>query len=526
MADKESVAMLIDTTTSKIQQLQQAFSELESHNAFLLNLKWKQLEEHFRGLEKSLKTRFVELEAQEKEFETKVTESQQLLEKKEAVVLAKELASLDRLQQKRDAAFSEILGKRKACNANLEPRLNTRVTKSKLEESSKSKHDEKSVVESKPCTELEILCKDMNVEGLHKYISDNRKNLTTIREEVPIALRCAKDPWDLVLDSLKDFYSGDNLVLDGKKDGNLLGMRRTCLMLMESLEQVTNSNKNGEASDSLSKSVFERAKGIAMGWKPKLDLMDMDASNGNSLEAHAFLQLIATFDLISEFGKEELCKLVPAVSRRRQTPELCRSLGLSQKMPGVIDVLVNTGRQIDAVNLSYAFGLTEKYAPVPLLKSYLKEVRKLSNAKSGSMSPGAQNEMEERELSALKAVIKCIEEHKLEDQYPVDPLQKRVAQLEKAKADKRRAVEASKPQSKRARANGSIYTARVTAPYPEKSFYQRATPERYPYPYGYPVETHPPATIIGGAPYTISPPHTAYYGNGYQVHYQPAPYIH
>jgi Frigida-like protein len=56
----------------------------------------------------------------------------------------------------------------------------------------------------------------------------------------------------------------------------------------------------------------------------------------------------------------------------------------------VINVLVNTGRQIDAVNLSYAFGLTEKYAPVPLLKSYLKEVRKLSNAKPGSMSPGAQ----------------------------------------------------------------------------------------------------------------------------------------
>ncbi|KAJ4756506.1 FRIGIDA-like protein [Rhynchospora pubera] len=524
MADKDSVAMLIDSTTSKIQQLQQAFSELESHNAFLLNLKWKQLEEHFRGLEKSLKTRFVELEAQEREFETKLTESQQLIEEREAVVLAKELASLDRLQQKRDAAFSEILGKRKACNANLEPNLNTRVTKSKVEESSISKNDEKGVIESKPCTELEILCRDMNVEGLHKYISDNRKNLTVIREEIPNALRCVQDPCGLVLDSLKDFYSGDNLVLDGKKDGNLLGMRRTCLMLMESLEQVRNTEKSRDEFGS--KSVIKRAKGIALGWKPKLDLMDMDASNGNSLEAHAFLQLVATFDIVSEFGEEELCKLVPAVSRRRQTPELCRSLGLSPKMPGVIDVLVNTGRQIDAVNLSYAFGLTEQYAPVPLLKSYLKEVRKLSNTRSGSMTPGAQNEMEERELSALKAVIKCIEEHKLEDQYPIDPLQKRVAQLEKAKADKRRAVEASKPQSKRARANGSIYTTRVTPPYSEKSFYQRATPERYPYPYVYPVETHHPTTVIGAAPYTISPPHTAYYANGYQVHYQPAPYIH
>uniref|UniRef100_A0A0D9XBJ8 FRIGIDA-like protein n=1 Tax=Leersia perrieri TaxID=77586 RepID=A0A0D9XBJ8_9ORYZ len=54
------------------------------------------------------------------------------------------------------------------------------------------------------------------------------------------------------------------------------------------------------------------------------------------------------------------------------------------------------------------------------------------------------NEMNERELSALKAVIKCIEEHKLDEQYPIDLFQKRVIQLEKAKADKRRAVEAAK----------------------------------------------------------------------------------
>ncbi|MCD7449288.1 hypothetical protein HAX54_051028 [Datura stramonium] len=39
----------------KIQQLQKAFAELESHRAVTLNLKWKQLEEHFHGLEKSLK---------------------------------------------------------------------------------------------------------------------------------------------------------------------------------------------------------------------------------------------------------------------------------------------------------------------------------------------------------------------------------------------------------------------------------------------------------------------------------------
>ncbi|KAJ3675364.1 hypothetical protein LUZ60_004406 [Juncus effusus] len=515
MGDKDSVATLIDSTTSKIQRLQQAFSELESHNALLLNLKWKQLEEHFYGLEETLKTRFVELENQEREFSLKLNESQELIANKEATVLAKELASLDRLQEKQNKAFNEILGKRKAFSANLD--LNNsqiRITKSKKDDS---------VSDSKPRTELETLCMEMNVNELHKYISENRKNLTSIREEIPSALKSAPDPYNLVLESLKDFYSGESLLLDGKKDGNLLGVRRTCLMLMESLSLL----KSGNPNPGISIPGSERARGIAVEWKGKLEKMDLEGSNGNSLEAHAFLQLVVSFGVVEEFESEELCKLVPAVSRRRQTPELCKALGLSHKMPGVIEVLVSTGRQIDAVNLAYAFGLTDQYSPIPLLKSYLKEVRKSSNSKSANSSPGAQNEINERELSALKAVIKCIEDHKLESQYSTDPLSKRVAQLEKAKADKRRSNEASKPvqqQPKRARANGSVFPTRLAAaPYQEtqKSFYQRVvTPERYSpvqpqYQYVYPVE------------YAVSGINGGYYGNnGYGVQYQPVQYIH
>ncbi|KAK8532403.1 hypothetical protein V6N13_131732 [Hibiscus sabdariffa] len=52
--DMQSVATLIDSTStaSKIQQLQKAFAELESQRALTLNMKWKELEEHFSGLEK------------------------------------------------------------------------------------------------------------------------------------------------------------------------------------------------------------------------------------------------------------------------------------------------------------------------------------------------------------------------------------------------------------------------------------------------------------------------------------------
>ncbi|XP_062193472.1 FRIGIDA-like protein 3 [Phragmites australis] len=530
----ESVATLMESTSSKLQQLQRAFAELESQSAVSMNLKWKQLEDHFHGLEQSLKNKFDELKQQEKEFKETIVKSEQMLVQREAAVTAKELTSMKRLQEKRDAALAMIFGKSKLSlpvpainpmNTALN-NLGVKLPKTASEESAHLQRDNAAV---KPPSELAALCEEMNVDELHKFISDNRKNLAIIREEIPVALRRASDPYGLVLDSLQGFYSGENLVLDGKKDGNLLGLRRTCLLLMESLGQlqtdaITSCISEGQM---LTGNIKERAKSIALEWKSKLDSPDIDDSNGNCLEAHAFLQLLATFGIFGEFEEDDLCKLLPSVSRRRQTPELCRLLGLSQKMPGVIGVLVDSGRPIDAINLAYAFELTDQFEPVQLLKAYLKEVKSMSTVKNGKVHPGLQNEMNERELSALKAVIKCIEEHKLDEQYPIDPLQKRVAQLEKAKADKRRAVEAAKPQSKRPRANGSVYAPCITS-FPDRSFYQATPAERHPYPYErqivYGAEAHHP-TIISPPPYTISPAYTPYYGNGYPVQYQ-VPYMH
>ncbi|PIA45010.1 hypothetical protein AQUCO_01700517v1 [Aquilegia coerulea] len=542
MEDTQSVVTLLDSATSKIQQLQQAFSELENHRAVTLNMKWKELEAHFHGLERSLKRRFYELEDQEKVLENKASEAQELLEKREAAVVAKEQASLERLQEKRDAALLAIGNVfKKVESSSVEPVVNLESHGSDdamVEE--KPPDDKAAVIVSddikdssryaslgvEPRPELVKLCKELDSNGLHKFISDNRKNLSVIREEIPLALTAAANPACLVLDTLKDFYRMPTP--DGKKDANLLGLRRTCIMLMECLGQLVAVPELASSSVVISEDIKKQAKAVAEDWKPKLDDLDIDSSCGNSLEAHAFLQLLATFGIASEFDQEEIYKLIPTVSRRRQTADLCRSLGVSDKMPGVIEVLVNSGRQIDAVNLAHAFELTNKYSPVPLLKSYLKDARKASSpVKSGNTSPTAQNEVNDRELTALKAIIKCIEEHKLEEQYQVEPLQKRVFQLEKAKADKKRVAEAAKPQSKRPRANGGSYGPRV-ANIPDKNFYSTG-PDRYP-PYMYdrsylypgPTSNHG-SPLMGSVTYNISPSHGSYFGNGYA--YQ-APYLH
>jgi hypothetical protein len=371
----------------------------------------------------------------------------------------------------------------------------------------------------------------MNSEGLHKFISDNRKDLAALKEEIPLALKAAANPALLVLESVKGFYPAEATNADGKKDSNLLGLRRTCIMLMECLSVLLAGLDANAVSSIISEVIKERAKAIAEEWKPKLDALDMDANNGNSLEAHTFLQLLSTFSIASNFDEEEFSKLIPMVSRRRQTADLCRSLGLSEKMSGVIEFLANSGRQIDAVNLAFAFKLTEQFSPVALLKSYLKEARKVSSpAKPGNTSSAAQNDVSERELTALKAVIKCIEEHNLEHQYPVDSLQKRVIVLEKAKADKKRGTEVIKPQPKRPRAsNPPTHGPRVAANFvTEKTFYPRVADNRYPQQYVYDnrpyVYTGPADNHVMGSPaYNFSPSHGNYFGNGYQ--YQ-ASYLH
>ncbi|XP_038713308.1 FRIGIDA-like protein 3 isoform X2 [Tripterygium wilfordii] len=543
MDDNESVSMLMDSTTSKIQQLQKAFAELESQRAVTLNLKWKELEEHFRGLEKSLKRRFHELEDQEKEFETKTRRSREILKKREAAVGAKEQSSLEKLQGKRDAAVFAITNAldkhRKASYVETAVVTSDEQFEAPTAEEKDNMSSENSLedplsseigsMEVKCYPQLIKLCEEMDSEGLHQFISDNRKNLAALREEIPFALKAAANPAYLVLNSLKDFYPTEVPAIDGKKDSNLLGLRRTCIMLMECLSILSTYTDLVSVSDLISEAVKEQAKRIAEEWKPKLEALDLDASNGNSLEAHAFLQLMASFGIASHFDDKELSRLIPMISRRRQTADLCRYLGLSDKMPGVIEVLVNNGRQIDAVNLAFAFELTEKFSPVPLLKSYLKEARKTSSpSKPGNMSPSGQNEVNDRELTALKAVMKCIEEHKLEEQYPVDPLQKRVVQLEKAKADNKRVTEVVKPQPKRPRANGVGCGPRVTNVAAEMTFYPRVA-DRYPqyvydrpYMYTAPADNHVPS-LMGSATYGFSPNHGNYFGNGYQ--YQ-APYLH
>ncbi|KAJ9158963.1 hypothetical protein P3X46_024503 [Hevea brasiliensis] len=507
------------TASSLIEQLGRALNELEAlKDASEDRVQWMEIELHFRNLDATLKKKFEVLEAREKEYKEKEDEIHALLAEREAAVVAKEQDFLDRVQELKDDAVAVIAEAR----ANHQPTISESIDggdnkDSKVSsslgdinspgEDSPSKMGENAetmAVGVKPSPELTQFCEQMDAKGLLSFTMENQKILYAIREKLSVALESANEPARLVLDSLEAFYPPleTNQPMD-KKDAALQGMRRSCIMFMESLAALLARIDPG-ADHLLNPEIKQQAKAIADEWKPKLASAGIDATNGNSLEADAFLQLLSTFRIASEFDEEELCKLVLVIARRRQAPELCHSLGLTHKMPGVVESLINYGKQIEAVRFIHAFQLAESFPPVPLLRTYLKDSRRNSQGKGGNTGGATgQGDANAQELAALKAVIRCVEEYQLEADYPLDPLRKRVAQLVKSKSDKKRNGDFGKhQQSKKPRANGGyrgfrggpppgLAAGRQGPPVFSERIPYTGMPERYPHagpnPYNYQV---------------------------------------
>ncbi|XP_044469719.1 FRIGIDA-like protein 3 [Mangifera indica] len=95
----------------------------------------------------------------------------------------------------------------------------------------------------------------------------------------------------------------------------------------------------------------------------------------------------------------------------------------------VVESLVNSGKQINAVHFIDALQLTESFPPFPHLKTYLKNSRRNSQGKgvSSGGATSAQIDVNAQELAALKAVVSGVKEYGLEADYPLDPLQQRVS---------------------------------------------------------------------------------------------------
>ncbi|PKA49840.1 Protein FRIGIDA [Apostasia shenzhenica] len=384
----------INSIPAKMENLRKAFEALQSYSSAVdkFALVWKDIEDHFSSIGKSIEERFRELEG-----------------KREPLAL------------ENPASAPQTAGK---------------VV------------EEKENPEVEPRPELKSLCVKMDGIGLRSYLADIQKDLPDILPEIVSALRFAQDPVMLVFNSLDGFLSSK-----GVKE-----QRRICVVILECLHLL---------APEIKPIARDKAMVVALEWKKTI----ADGKGNNNI-VMGFLLLVVTFGLVSSFAVDDILDLLVMVARRKQTVDLCRSAGLQEKMPDLVsgivmfmhehdfgvdgdihafylpdfvEKLINQGKHAQAVKFVLGFNLVDKYSPAFLLQSYLKESRKAAQAvrQKGNNSNQAKNEANAKEIAALKEVIKTVEECKLGSVYSCENHLKRIEQLEKEKAGRKRAANGS-----------------------------------------------------------------------------------
>ncbi|KAI9074686.1 hypothetical protein K1719_043340 [Acacia pycnantha] len=279
-----------------------------------------------------------------------------------------------------------------------------------------------------PRFELCTLCEKMDGKGLRQYVILHAKEKTAIQAEIPGALRCAPNPAALVLDSLDGFYG-----VTDPRDMEQRKLRRACIVLLEQLRVLSPNIEFKER---------EQAKMMAAKWKASLR-----TDGAKTLETLGFLHFVVTYGLLSEVSTDDLVDFTAMAANNDEVPQLCRIIGFTEKIPDLVRKLVDKGKHVLAVKYVFEFSLADKIPPVPILKACVDEANKL--AKRLLQEGKSLNEATAREIHALKSVIKVIENHKLESQYPPTILEQQIVRLNMQKSDRKRKIHPqSQPQQK------------------------------------------------------------------------------
>ncbi|OMP04273.1 Frigida-like protein [Corchorus olitorius] len=408
LSEIESAIKLIDVKKS---DLKKAFDDLQANSSYLssFSMSWSDLDGHFSTIQNSVTQRFRLLESREAGrrpvdavpvFQLASCSTQPVSSKQGDPSALKTLTRQDRGDSVTESVANGLYNQLTQFNGE-QPSTSNAVGLQHGGLVPVSSGSGSAV--TRP--ELKEFCERMDGKGLRKYIYDRQKEREAIRMELSGALKCAPDPGAMILDAMEGFYE-ENSQSKGNKDPEFFGLRRVCVFLLEQL-----------------------------------------------------MEIVAAYGLGAEIDREELVAYFVIAARYRQVVMLCRSIGLGEKVHDLIQKLIDGGKQLLAVRIIFEVGLAEKFPPVPLLKDYLNETKKLAKqvCVDGKNSLKSQNEATAKEIGALKAVIKVIEEHKLEAEYSKEGLQRRIEQLEKQQADRKRppaAAAAPQQPAKKKQAQG------------------------------------------------------------------------
>jgi len=527
-----SISIPIPDSGESTQSPPPSFDEFQRQTSLMTSctLLWKELSDHFTSLEETLLKKSDAIKDKIETLDTETKASLVSLEERETTIENSVAIAL----QKVEAAIKAAAAAAGSCSDGT---------------------DGPDVDDSEGLLmKLKAYCVRMDSVGFGAFVCSRKKELESMRVQIPVALAECADPARFVLEAISEVFPVD------KRKVCMTDLSWACVLVLESLIPVMVDPILGESRVLVTPSVKKNAKEIAEKWKESLDERG-GIENVKPPDVHTFFQHLLTFGIVEEEDLDFYRKLVVGSAWRKQMPKLALAVGLADQMPDMIEELISRGQQVDAVHFIHEVGLVDRFPPVGLLKSFLKDAKKAATSilEDSNHSSRVVHLAARKELSALKAVIKCIEEYKLEAEFPPESLKKRLEQLEKVKVEKKRPAAAG-PANKRTRASnvgpmppakaGRITNAYVSSfPAAPPAFVRSPSHTQYPAGYSFPSPVYghgnrSPPTNPYATPYSpeatappLSPPlsypgtppmnyPTAYggYGNGMLPAYQQAYY--
>ncbi|CAK7327054.1 unnamed protein product [Dovyalis caffra] len=452
---------------------QPSFDEFQRQTSLMTSctLLWKELSDHFTSLEQDLQKKSEALKHKLLTLDNQTKTSLASLKKREVTIDGSVEIALERVEEHKEIAIKSL-------------------SDPDYENPDGDVDDGDGVF-----MVLKSLCLTMASREFWNFVITKKKEIEIMRKQIPLALAECVDPAKFVIEAISEVFPVDKRGERSGEKGNDLGW--ACVLILESLIPVVVDPVIGKSRLLVTPRIKERAKKIAETWKKSLEERG-GIENVKTPDVHTFLQHLVTFGIVKKEDVDLYRKLVVGSAWRKQMPKLAVSLGLGDKMPAMIEELINRGQQLDAVHFTYEVGLVDNF--------FLEDPENTGRAAHLAAR---------KEQSALRAVIKCIEDYKLEAQFSPENLKKRLEQLEKVKTEKKRP--AAVPANKRTRASnggpmppakaGRLTNAYVSSfPAPPPTFAR--SPSHAQYPTGVPAYPSPPA-VYGSrsppSPYAYSP---------------------
>ncbi|PKA53820.1 Protein FRIGIDA [Apostasia shenzhenica] len=424
----------MEAETLPSDRIQRAIEELELQKALITNcaIQWKTLSDHYSSLKKTLAERAESLDSKLDALESETKQALDSIERRESSLPERESSAAGFIAERRDSVVDEMESQEDKLPGDLQGFLSW-------------------------------YCRRMDSAALWRFMVSRRKELAALRREISGAVAQSLDPPRLVLDAIEDFLSQPDAIVAGGGCERCWAVGMLVWSLLES---------EGRKASQVASSIRERAASVAKSWLAKHeekkgngDIEEGGTGEGGkeeteSPEGRTFLQMVVAFGLRSMFEDEFLIKMVVQNASRKEVAKLAVGLEFGEKMEvscfdtelyDIINNLVKKGKEIEAFYFVHESGLTEKFSPIDLLKSYLQNSRKNASAilKNRNHSMAAAEESNNLEMNALKSITKCVEIYKLEDKFGLGSIRKRLSQLEKAKSERKKSQASQKPQIKR-----------------------------------------------------------------------------